>query len=172
MKPKILLAVLILLTTTGQLLLAQTKGIVVDKVSRQPIAYVSIYTKTGDKVFGAVTNEKGEFSIDFSFQTLFFSHINYEKTEILKSDIKDSIYLIPTTTLLSEVVVSSKQPKWINSLLKQVVEQKNKNYTYKCAVCGRTDRDYPELEFRYCSQCAGYHCFCQDHINNHVHFTE
>ena len=131
MKPKILLAVLILLTTTGQLLLAQTKGIVVDKVSRQPIAYVSIYTKTGDKVFGAVTNEKGEFSIDFSFQTLFFSHINYEKTEILKSDIKDSIYLIPTTTLLSEVVVSSRQPKWINSLLKQVVEQKNKNYQTK-----------------------------------------
>jgi len=51
-------------------------------------------------------------------------------------------------------------------------EQKNAAYTYKCAVCGRTDRDYPELEFRYCSQCAGYHCFCQDHINNHVHFTE
>lgn len=51
-------------------------------------------------------------------------------------------------------------------------EQKNQNYTYKCAVCGRTDRDYPNLEFRYCSQCAGYHCFCQDHINNHIHFTE
>ena len=73
MKPKILLAVLILLTMTGQLLLGQTKGIVVDKVSRQPIAYVSIYTKTGDKVLGTVTNDKGEFSIDFSFQTLFFS---------------------------------------------------------------------------------------------------
>lgn len=51
-------------------------------------------------------------------------------------------------------------------------EQKNKNYTYKCCVCGRTDADHPELEFRYCSKCAGYHCFCQDHINNHVHFTE
>ena len=51
-------------------------------------------------------------------------------------------------------------------------EQKNGDYTRKCAVCGRTDKDYPNLEFRYCSQCAGYHCFCQDHINNHVHFTE
>ena len=51
-------------------------------------------------------------------------------------------------------------------------ETKNKNYMHKCAVCGRTDADYPELEFRYCSRCAGYHCFCQDHINNHVHFTE
>jgi len=51
-------------------------------------------------------------------------------------------------------------------------EMKNKPYTYKCEVCGRTDVSNPELEFRYCSRCAGYHCFCQDHINNHVHFKE
>lgn len=51
-------------------------------------------------------------------------------------------------------------------------EQNSKPYNHKCAVCGRTDADHPELEFRYCSRCAGYHCFCQDHINNHVHFTE
>ena len=51
-------------------------------------------------------------------------------------------------------------------------EQRDKLYTHKCAVCGRTDAEYPNLEFRYCSRCAGYHCFCQDHINNHIHFTE
>lgn len=46
------------------------------------------------------------------------------------------------------------------------------NYRHKCSVCGRTDTDYPDLEFRYCSLCQGYHCFCSDHINSHVHFTE
>ena len=51
-------------------------------------------------------------------------------------------------------------------------EQAEKPYRFKCAVCGRTDTDHPELEFRYCSRCAGYHCFCQEHINNHIHFTE
>ena len=51
-------------------------------------------------------------------------------------------------------------------------QQAKAPYTKKCAVCGRTDTDHPELEFRYCSKCAGYHCFCQDHINSHVHFTE
>ncbi len=51
-------------------------------------------------------------------------------------------------------------------------EQSSRPYTRKCAVCGRTDADNPGLEFRYCSRCAGYHCFCQDHINNHIHFTE
>ena len=51
-------------------------------------------------------------------------------------------------------------------------EQRDQLYHHKCAVCGRTDTDYPDLQFRYCSRCAGYHCFCEDHINNHVHFTE
>ena len=51
-------------------------------------------------------------------------------------------------------------------------EQQSRLYTHKCAVCGRTDVDYPNLEFRYCSRCQGYHCFCIDHINNHIHFTE
>ena len=42
-------------------------------------------------------------------------------------------------------------------------------YTHKCTVCGRTDVSNPELEFRYCSKCNGYYCYCEDHINNHEH---
>ncbi|MBR3561305.1 MAG: rhomboid family intramembrane serine protease [Oscillospiraceae bacterium] len=41
-----------------------------------------------------------------------------------------------------------------------------------CAVCGRSNQTNPELEFRYCSRCAGYRCFCSDHLFSHVHFTE
>ena len=42
-------------------------------------------------------------------------------------------------------------------------------YTHKCTVCGRTDVSHPDLEFRYCSRCNGYHCYCQDHISSHTH---
>ena len=42
-------------------------------------------------------------------------------------------------------------------------------YTHKCTVCGRTDVTNPELEFRYCSRCSGYHCYCEEHISNHTH---
>ena len=42
-------------------------------------------------------------------------------------------------------------------------------YTHKCTVCGRTDVSNPELEFRYCSRCQGYHCYCSDHISDHTH---
>jgi len=56
---------------------------------------------------------------------------------------------------------------------KKINKQQNRaSYNRKCEVCGRTDTDYPSLEFRYCSKCTGYHCFCQDHINDHIHFTE
>lgn len=43
------------------------------------------------------------------------------------------------------------------------------SYTHRCTVCGRTDVSDPDLEFRYCSRCNGYHCYCQDHISNHTH---
>ena len=42
-------------------------------------------------------------------------------------------------------------------------------YTHRCTVFGRTDVDFPDLEFRYCSLCNVYHCYCEDHINNHTH---
>ena len=45
-------------------------------------------------------------------------------------------------------------------------------YNHRCTVCGRTDTDFPDLEFRYCSRCNGYHCYCEDHISNHQHIEE
>jgi uncharacterized paraquat-inducible protein A len=43
------------------------------------------------------------------------------------------------------------------------------DFMHRCTVCGKTDRTNPELEFRYCSRCSGYHCYCQAHISNHDH---
>jgi len=51
-------------------------------------------------------------------------------------------------------------------------QQKQKGYNHKCCVCGKTDTEYPNMQFRYCSKCEGYHCYCEEHIFNHVHRTE
>lgn len=51
----------------------------------------------------------------------------------------------------------------------QPAEKQKPDYNHKCCVCGKTDVSNPELEFRYCSRCQGYHCYCEDHINNHEH---
>jgi hypothetical protein len=43
---------------------------------------------------------------------------------------------------------------------------------HQCTICGRTELDNPDLEFRYCSKCAGNHEYCSDHIFSHVHIEE
>lgn len=40
---------------------------------------------------------------------------------------------------------------------------------HKCAVCGRTEKDGMELEFRFCSKCNGNYEYCQDHLYTHEH---
>ncbi len=64
----------------------------------------------------------------------------------------------------------SRQTVQFKKAVKQ--QQQQRGYHHKCCVCGKTDTEFPDMQFRYCSKCAGYHCYCQDHIFSHVHFTE
>lgn len=43
---------------------------------------------------------------------------------------------------------------------------------HECAACGRTDLTDPKIDFRYCSQCAGTPCYCEEHIRDHEHIVE
>lgn len=40
---------------------------------------------------------------------------------------------------------------------------------HKCAVCGRTEKDGDDLEFRFCSKCNGNYEYCQNHLFTHEH---
>lgn len=40
---------------------------------------------------------------------------------------------------------------------------------HKCAICGRTEKDGEELEFRFCSKCNGNYEYCQEHLFTHEH---
>ena len=46
-----------------------------------------------------------------------------------------------------------------------------KTARHKCAVCGRTELDAPELDFRFCSRCAGDYEYCSEHLYTHTHVT-
>lgn len=67
----------------------------------------------------------------------------------------------------------SPNPNWAagykktNPAAKKIVDAPA--YRHKCTICGRTDVSDPQLEFRYCSRCSGFYCYCQEHINNHTH---
>ncbi|MBQ3905903.1 MAG: hypothetical protein II743_03965 [Lachnospiraceae bacterium] len=48
--------------------------------------------------------------------------------------------------------------------------QTAQTYTkHKCAICGQTEKDNPELEFRFCSKCKGNYEYCSEHLYTHEH---
>jgi len=49
--------------------------------------------------------------------------------------------------------------------------KRDRGYLHRCTTCGKTDTDYPEMEFRYCSLCKNYACYCEEHILDHTHIT-
>ena len=59
-----------------------------------------------------------------------------------------------------------------NNRQKFKVQKYQVESVHKCTICGRTEKDDPKLEFRYCSKCAGRHAYCSDHLFSHEHIIE
>ena len=125
----IALSLLIFLLLLQNSLKSQTRGVILDKETHKPIPYVCIYAKSGKTVLGAMSNELGEFNVNFPTDSIFFSHVNYLKLGLLKKDIPATIYLQANSVILPEIIVGNKQPKWISLVLKEVVKQRTKNYS-------------------------------------------
>ena len=56
-----------------------------------------------------------------------------------------------------------------NKAAREAEQTGNRPFRHRCAVCGRTELDDPELEFRYCSKCNGDYEYCNDHLFTHTH---
>jgi membrane associated rhomboid family serine protease len=46
---------------------------------------------------------------------------------------------------------------------------RKKQYVHKCTVCGITEKDNPDMDFRYCLSCEGSYEYCMDHLKSHEH---
>lgn len=64
--------------------------------------------------------------------------------------------------------VSPKQRKRRTAYRREVHEAKGIT-RHKCAVCGRTELDDENLEFRFCSKCDGNYEYCMEHLFTHEH---
>ena len=40
---------------------------------------------------------------------------------------------------------------------------------HKCAVCGITEKQNPDMQFRFCSKCNGNYEYCSEHLYTHTH---
>lgn len=62
-------------------------------------------------------------------------------------------------------------PKEIHrkQVYRQQMRQSQGVTRHKCAICGRTEKDGDNLEFRFCSKCEGNYEYCQEHLFTHQH---
>ena len=107
---------------------------------------------------------------NMSYPILFFPHNLFPLVGLLNYLLfvgKDVVNLFPFLRNRPRYKPSRPTVRFV----KKTEDQKKVSvpYTHRCTVCGRTDISNPELEFRYCSRCNGYYCYCQDHISNHTH---
>lgn len=62
-----------------------------------------------------------------------------------------------------------RKAEYVIKMKRGEMENKPAGYRHRCSVCGITDRDDPNMEFRYCSQCDGAHEYCMNHLYTHIH---
>lgn len=77
-------------------------------------------------------------------------------------------FVIFFITTRSRMSLSPKQAKR-RVQFKSQVKRATPITKHKCAICGRTEEEFPDLQFRFCSKCEGNYEYCQDHLFTHEH---
>lgn len=77
-------------------------------------------------------------------------------------------FVIFFLTSRNHIHMSPKQMKR-RAEFKQEIKRNAPITKHKCAICGQTDQDDENLEFRFCSKCNGNYEYCQNHLFTHTH---
>ncbi len=87
--------------------LSAQQVVVVDETNSEPIAGVAVFNLVKTKT--NVSNLDGIVSIERfqSFERIYFQHLSYHRESILKSKLRDTIFLSPKSTSLNEIVISA-----------------------------------------------------------------
>lgn len=108
-------------------LYAQNSFVIWDKSAASPISMASIYTTSNGTVKSVFSDESGCVSINFKYDSLTVSHINYQK--ICLKTLPDTLFMEQSVNLLHEVVVTPvAEPEWIRPMLLEFVKTKKKKY--------------------------------------------
>jgi hypothetical protein len=72
-----------------------------------------------------------------------------------------------------DILSGAKSNRQVQSNRQRFRHEIPKDFTYhKCTICGRTEKDDPKLEFRYCDKCEGDYEYCMEHVRNHEHISK
>lgn len=91
----------------------------------------------------------------------------YEVALIVVSLINLALFLLIARVTSSPRQVFRQKKRQVEFQYK--AQPKSSGVRHRCVVCGRTEMDAPDLEFRYCSKCEGNFEYCSDHLFTHEH---
>ena len=86
---------------------AQRKITVVDMETHLPVYGVSVKT---DTALSVMTNYKGEARIAERFDSISFTHLKYLPDRLAYAEMEDTMYLVPKSLMLPDVVVTGVNP--------------------------------------------------------------
>lgn len=101
---------------------------------------------------------------------------------IISKDWATALMIVMCTLNFVVFFIITRKQQWASpKVMKQKVKFKTEmmaaqvkfgQHNHKCTICGQTDIDNPDLEFRYCSKCLGGREYCMEHLYTHVHVTD
>ena len=91
------------------------------------------------------------------------------KVVIAASLLNFVVFFLATRNMMH---VSPKQIKRRHDFQREVRQASGGVTKHKCAICGRTELDGDDLEFRFCSKCEGNYEYCQEHLFTHEHIVK
>ena len=117
--------ILIIFYITVNIVNSQNKkinGIIKDSETHKPIEFVNIYFESDsiNNSTGSISNEIGEFSLNYNENEVTFSHINYESLKTNLNEEFNEIILKPKNFVLDEIVISTVTPR---NYLKKIIEE-------------------------------------------------
>jgi hypothetical protein len=71
----------------------------------------------------------------------------------------------------NDILLGVRQNRSVYRRRKRFQPLPRRSTIHRCTVCNMTEKDDPQMEFRYCSTCEGDHEYCMTHLKAHEHVT-
>ena len=103
--------------------------VVVDETNNELITGVAIFNLVKTKITTSDLNGTANINPFQSFERIYFQHISYLRKSVIKSNLKDTMFLAPKATDLNEVVISvSKFEQRKREVPQKIVSFQQENY--------------------------------------------
>lgn len=99
---------------------AQVSAVVFDMETKRPVSKVKVYVNPKGSV---LTDSHGRFNFAGKCNSMTFSHVSYESRSLRRSELRDTVWIMPKMNTLEEVVIMGVRPKFgfdINRMSREV----------------------------------------------------